>query len=109
MGVDPSLPVQRALAMVAPQRALCLSPGTDSAAVPALAWVPFRLVRLSRPPAANADALSVTELLKATRQNGSPWVMEVRGVYDRAARHNALLCSSLLLLYGDAPPTACRP
>ncbi|HET7876289.1 MAG TPA: tetratricopeptide repeat protein [Methylomirabilota bacterium] len=109
MGVDPTLPVQRALAMVAPQRPLCLSPGTDSAAVPALAWVPFRLVRLSQPPAPGADGLSVTELLKATRQSGSPWVMEVRAVYDRAARHNALLCSSLLLLYGDAPPAACRP
>jgi hypothetical protein len=33
----------------------------------------------------------------------------VRGVYDAAARQNALLCSSLLLLYGDAPPPACRP
>ena len=84
-------------------------PGTDSAAVPALSWVPFRLVRLSQPPAANGETLSLTELLKATRQTRSPWVMEVRGVYDRAARHNALLCSSLLLLYGDAPPTACRP
>jgi tetratricopeptide (TPR) repeat protein len=109
MGVDPALPVQRALAMVAPQRALCLSPGTDSAAVPALAWVPFRLVRLSQPPEAGAEALSLTELLKASRQSGSPWVAEVRGVYDRAARHNALLCSSLLLLYGDTPPAACRP
>lgn len=109
MGVDPALPVQRALALVAPQRPLCLSPGTDSAAVPALAWVPFRLVRVSRPPEAGADALSITELLKATRQSGSPWVLEVRGVYDSAARHNALLCSSLLLLFGDSPPQACRP
>lgn len=109
MGVDPSLPVQRALAMVAPQRPLCLSPGTDSAAVPPLAWVPFRLVRVSQPAPPSAEALSVTELLKATRQNGSPWVVEVRGVYDHAARHNALLCSSLLLLYGDTPPPACRP
>jgi hypothetical protein len=109
MGVDPGLPVQRALAMVAPKRPLCLSPGTDSAAVPALAWVPFRLVRVSQPPAATGEALSMTELLKATRQSTSPWVMEVRGVYDHAARHNDLLCTSLLLLYGDAPPTACRP
>ena len=109
MGVDPALPVQRALAMVAPQRPLCLSPGTDSAAVPALAWVPYRLVRISQPPPPAAEGLSLTELLKASRQNGSPWVGEVRGVYDHAARHNGLLCSSLLLLYGDAPPPACRP
>jgi hypothetical protein len=109
IGVDPGLPVQRALAMVAPRRTLCLSPGTDSAAVPALAWAPFRLVRVSQPAATDSEALSVTELLKATRQSGSPWVVEVRGVYDRAARYNALLCSSLLLLYGDSPPSACRP
>jgi hypothetical protein len=109
MGIDPVLPVQRALAQVAERRPVCLSPGTDSAAAPAVAWAPFRLVRVSRPPAPGAEALSVTELLKAARQSSSPWVLEVRGVYDAAARHNALLCSSLLLLYGDSPPPACRP
>ena len=36
MGVDPALPVQRALGDVAPRRTLCVSPTTDSAAVPAL-------------------------------------------------------------------------
>jgi hypothetical protein len=109
MGVDPALPVQRALAAVAPQRPLCLSPGTDTAAAPPIAWAPFRLARLSRAPVPGSDALSLKELLKASRQNGSPWVVEVRGVYDHAARHNALLCSSLLLLFGDTPPPACRP
>ncbi len=50
MGVDPGLPVQRALAAVAPQRTLCLSPGTDSAAAPArrLGAVP---ARPAQPPA----------------------------------------------------------
>jgi hypothetical protein len=109
MGVDPGLPVQRALLAVAPQRALCLSPGTDSAAAPAIAWSPFRLARLSRPPVPGNESLALQELLKATRQSTSPWVVEVRGVYDGAARHNALLCSSLLLLFGDTPPPACRP
>jgi hypothetical protein len=109
MDVDPALPVQRALASVAARRTICLSPGTDSAAAPALAWVPFRLVRLSRPPPIGGDALSVTQLLKAARQNESPWVGHVRGVYDSAARYNALLCSSLILLFGDTPPPACRP
>ena len=109
MGVDPVLPVQRALALVAERRPLCLSPGTDSAAAPAMAWAPFRLVRVSQPPVPGQEALSLTELLKASRQSSSPWVVEVRGVYDHAARHNALLCSSLLLLYGDSPPPACRP
>ena len=66
-------------------------------------------IRLNGDPHEIPGPLSVTELLKATRQNGSPWVVEVRGVYDHAARHNALLCSSLLLLSGDTPPPACRP
>lgn len=109
LGVDPGLPVQRALASVAAHRALCLSPGTDSAAAPPLAWVPFRLVRVSRPATAGGDALAITELLKAARSGGSAWVDDVRGVYDAAARYNVLLCSSLLMLYGDAPPPACRP
>jgi hypothetical protein len=109
MGVDPGLPVQRALGDVAPRRPLCLSPGTDSAAVPALAWLPYRLVRVSRPAAPGPEALSINELLRAVRQNPSPWVVDVRGVYDRAATHNLLLCSSLLLLFGDTPPPACQP
>ena len=109
MGVDPALPVQRALGDVAPRRTLCLSPTTDSAAVPALTWAPYRLVRVSRPPTSGPEAMSVTELLKAARQSSSPWVTDVRGVYDRAAAHNLLLCSSLLLLFGDTPPPACRP
>jgi hypothetical protein len=107
--VDPSLTVQRALAAVAQRRPLCLSPATDPAAVPALAWTPFRLARVSRPAQAGGTALSITELLKASRQGGSPWIQNVRGVYDGAARHNALLCSSLLMLFGDTPPPACRP
>jgi hypothetical protein len=109
MGVDPALPVQRALAAVAPRRRLCLSPGADSAAAPALAWMPYRLVRLSGPPGPTAGAISITELLKASRGDESPWVNDVRAVYDRAAAHNLLLCSSLLLLYGDTPPAACAP
>jgi hypothetical protein len=109
MGVDPGLPVQRALAAASTSRTLCLSPSTDLAAAPALAWVPFRLVRLSRPPAPGPDALSVAELLKASRQDRSPWVQDVRGVYEAAASYNVLLCGSLLLFLGDAPPPACRP
>jgi hypothetical protein len=109
MDVDPALPVQRALDDVAPRRPLCLSPGTDSAAAPALAWLPYRLVRVSRAAAPGPDAMSVTELLKAVRRDPSPWVVDVRGVYDRAATHNLLLCTSLLLLFGDTPPPACRP
>jgi hypothetical protein len=108
MGVDPALPVQRALAAVASNRTICLSPGTDQAAVPALAWIPFRMVRLSRAAAPGAEALSVAELLKASRQVRSPWVHDVENVYAAAARYNALLCTSLLLYVADAPPAGCR-
>jgi hypothetical protein len=108
MGVDPGLPVQRALAAVAANRTICLSPGTDQAAAPALAWVPFRMVRLSRAAPPSADALSVAELLKASRQVRSPWVQDVEGVYAAAARYNAVLCTSLLLYVGDAPSAGCR-
>jgi hypothetical protein len=109
LGVDPALPVRRALGDVAPRRPVCLSPGTDTAAVPAMAWLPYRLVRVSRAAVPGPEAMSVNELLKAIRQTPSPWVKDVRGVYDRAATHNLLLCSSLLLLFGDTPPPACQP
>jgi hypothetical protein len=108
MGVDPSLPVQRALAAVAAHRTICLSPGTDQAAAPALGWIPFRMVRVSRAAAPTADALSVAELLKASRQVRSPWVQDVESVYAAAARYNVLLCTSLLLYLGDAPSAGCR-
>jgi hypothetical protein len=109
MGIDPSLPVRSALEEVASRRPLCLTPSADSAAAPALTWIPFRLTRASRNVEPGPEALSVTELLAATRNGGSVWVREVRGVYDSAARYNALLCSSFLLVFGDTPPPACRP
>jgi hypothetical protein len=109
MGVDPALPIRRALAAVAERRALCLSPTADSAAAPALSWTPSRLARVSRPVESGPEALSITELLGAMRQGGSVWVGDVRGVYAGAARYNALLCSSFLPVFGDAPPPACRP
>ncbi|HEV8455178.1 MAG TPA: tetratricopeptide repeat protein [Gemmatimonadales bacterium] len=109
MAIDPDLPVRNALADVAARRPLCLTPTADSAAAPAIVWTPFRLTRVSRTVDPGPDALSLTELLEATRQGGSVWLEDVRGVYDSAARFNALLCSSLLLVSGDAPPPACRP
>lgn len=108
MGIDPGLPVRSALAGVAGRRVLCLSPTADSAAAPALTWTPFRLTRVSREVAPGPEALSLTELLAATRQGGSAWLRDVRGVYDSAARFNTILCSSFVLVFGDAPPPACR-
>jgi hypothetical protein len=109
MGIDPELPVRNALADVAARRPLCLTPTADSAAAPSLAWKPYRLTRVSGTVEPDADALSITELLQATREGGSDWLQDVRGIYALAARYNALLCSSLLLAFGDTPPPACRP
>jgi hypothetical protein len=109
MGVDPGLPVQRALAQVAGNRTICLSPTTDLAAAPALSWMPYRLVRVSRSASPGPDALTVAELIKASRQLHSPWVQDVQAVYAAAARYNVLLCTSLLLYFGDTPPAGCRP
>jgi hypothetical protein len=109
MGINPGLPVRRALEDVASRRPLCLTPTADSAAAPVLTWTPFRLTRVSQSVAPGPEALSLTELLQATKQGGSVWVHDVREVYDRAARFNTLLCSSFLPVFGDAPPPACRP
>jgi hypothetical protein len=109
MGTDPGLAIRNALASVAVRRPLCLSPTADNAAAPPVAWTSFRLARVSRPAQPGPEALSITELLAAIRQGESVWVTDVRRVYDSAARYNALLCSSFLPVFGDAPPTACRP
>lgn len=108
METDPGLPIRNALARVASRRPLCLSPTADSAAAPPVTWTPFRLARVSQSVAPGPDALSVTELLGAARQDESVWVQDVRGVYAGAARFNSLLCSSFLLVFGDSPPPACR-
>jgi hypothetical protein len=109
MGTDPRLAIRNALASVAARRPLCLSPTADSAAAPPVKWTSYRLARVSRPVAPGPEALSMTELLTNMRQGESVWVHDVRRIYENAARHNALLCSSLLLVFGDAPPPACRP
>jgi hypothetical protein len=109
MGTDPRLAIRNALASVAARRPLCLSPTADSAAAPPVKWTSYRLARVSRPVAPGPEALSMTELLTNMRQGESVWVRDVRRIYENAARHNALLCSSLLLVFGDAPPPACRP
>lgn len=116
MGTDPSLPVKGALDGVAARRPLCLSPEADSAAAPPLAWRAFRLVRIGGavdlPPGAPGDrmdaaGLSTIELIAASRGDPSPWVRDVRTVYERAAAYNSLLCRTLRPV-GDSPPPACR-
>jgi len=109
METDAALPIRAAMSRVARRRPLCLSPTADSAAAPPATWTPSRLARVSRTPEPGPEALSITELLGAMRQGESVWVGDVRRVYDDAARYNVLLCSSFLLVFGDAPPPACRP
>jgi hypothetical protein len=109
MNIDPGLSVRNALEDVASRRTLCLTPTADNAAAPPLDWIPFRLSRVSRAAKAGPEALSLTELLEASRQGNSVWVRDVRLVYDRAARFNTLLCSSFLQVFGNNPPAACRP
>ncbi len=116
MGADPALPVKGALGSIAARRSLCLSPGADTAAAPTLAWHTVRLVRVGGGPAtgtngtplpSDVSGLSIIELVAASHDDSSPWVRDVRSVYERAARYNALLCRTLRPV-GDPPPPACR-
>jgi hypothetical protein len=108
LDVDPALPVRAAVAAAAATRPICLSPGTDEAAVPSTPWYAARLVRVSRPDVSLDDALSVTDAITADRGRASPWLPVIRSVYAAAARHNTMLCPVLLPIFGDVPPAACR-
>lgn len=106
--VDPALPVRAAVAAAAASRVICLSPGTDEAAVPSTPWYPARLVRVSRADVPQDDALGLTELIVADRGGASPWLPAIRRVYAAASRHNPLLCPVLVPAFGDVPPSTCR-
>lgn len=109
MRVDPSLPVRNALAAVAGERSLCLTPGADTAAAAIERAAPIRLVRVLGPAAEpGAEPLSFTEVILASRQGGSVWLRDVLAVYAAAAAHNSVLCGSLVLLAEDLPPDTCR-
>jgi hypothetical protein len=109
MRVDPSLPVRNALSVVAETRALCLTPGADTAAASIEQAAPLRLVRvLGRVEEPGAVPLSFTEIILESRQGRSVWMREVLAVYASAAAHNSVLCGSLVLLGGDLPPETCR-
>ena len=96
MEADPGLRSGARSTGVAARRPLCLRPTADSAAAPALTWTASRLAWVSRPVHARPRGLSLTELLNRHAPGRSVWVVEVRGVYDSAARYNGLLCSSFL-------------
>jgi hypothetical protein len=108
LGVDPSLPVRAAVAAAGATHTICLSPGTDEAAVPSTPWYPARLVRVSRPDVVQDDALGFTEMIAAHRGGVSPWLTAIRRVYAGAARYNVMLCPALVPAFGEVPPSTCR-
>jgi hypothetical protein len=109
MRIDPALPVRNALAAVAGDRPLCLTPGADTAAAAIERAAPVRLVRVLGVGAEpGAEPLSFTEIILASRQGGSVWMRDVLAVYAAAAAHNSVLCGSLVLLAEDLPPDTCR-
>lgn len=107
--VAPVLSLRDALTDAAARRPICIAPGADDAAVPDMQWHASRLVRVNRGEAPAADALSFTALIEAGKGDASPWVGDVRAVYDGAARYNLQLCPVLLPVFGNIPPAACRP
>ena len=108
LGVDSSVAVQRALALVAARRPVCLSPLGDAAAMPDGPRTAVRLVLVTGPATAPADLhLSFAELIAAERIGRSVWVPEILHIYQIASRSNPLLCQSLFAQLGDRPVGAC--
>lgn len=107
--VDPSSSLRNALTEAAGRRPICIAPAADDAAIPDMQWHASRLVRVNRGEASPADVLSFTALLEASKGEASAWVADVRAVYDGASRYNVLLCPVLQPVFGNIPPTACRP
>ena len=96
MGVDPALPVQRALAAVAVSRAICRQPehGPRRGAGARLESVPHGPHRAASP----TRGAGCHRAAQGRAPGGAP-MNDVREVYDRAARYNTLLCSSLLMFF----------
>ncbi len=108
LGVDSSMAVQRALALVAARRPVCLSPLGDAAAMPDGPRTAVRLVLVTGPATAPADMhLSFSELIAAERIGRSVWVPEILHIYQVASQSNPLLCQSLFAQLGDRPVGAC--
>jgi hypothetical protein len=108
LGVDSALVIQRALAQVAAQRPVCLSPLADAAALPDGPRTPARLVVVlgaGDPPA--DQHLSFTAFVTAERAAGSVWTAELLRSYRAAAIANPILCRSLFVQLGDRPVGAC--
>ncbi|MBW8771714.1 MAG: hypothetical protein JF590_00235 [Gemmatimonadetes bacterium] len=108
LGVDSSVAVQRALALVAARRPVCLTPLGDAAAMPDGPRTAVRLVLVTGQAAPSADMhLSFSELIAAERIGRSVWVPEILHIYQVASQTNPLLCQSLFAQLGDRPVGAC--
>ena len=108
LGVDSTVAVQRALALVALRRPVCLAPLGDAAAMPEGPRTAIRLVLVTGPATAPADMhLAFSDLLAAERAGRSVWVTEILRIYQVASQTNPLLCQSLFAQLGDRPVGAC--
>lgn len=108
LGVDSAVAVQRALALVAVRRPVCLSPLGDAVAMPDGPRTAVRLVLVTGPASAPADMhLSFADLIAAERIGRSVWVPEILHIYQVASQSNPLLCRSLFAQLGDRPVGAC--
>jgi hypothetical protein len=108
LDIRPVTPVAQALSAVAARRPVCLSPTADSAAVPPLPLVAFRLLRIAGPDAPEApEPLGIIELTAVERSRSSVLSRQVVDLYTRAARYNPVLCTSLLVPLGARQRSAC--
>jgi hypothetical protein len=108
LGVDSSVAVQRALALAASRRPVCLTPLGDEAAMPEGPRSVVRLVIVTGAATAPSDMhLSFSDLIASERIGGSVWVPEILHIYQVASQSNPLLCQSLFAQLGDRPVGAC--
>lgn len=106
--IEAVLPVAEALTRAAARRPVCLAPATDAEMAPRLPLTPLRLVRVAGPAATfDPHPLSIIELTTAWRTQPAGLAREVADIYLEAARHNRVLCASLLLPLGLRDRTVC--
>jgi hypothetical protein len=106
--IQPVLPVAEALTLVAERRPVCLTPAVPPSYAPRKALVTMRLVQVAGPAAPELpEPLSVVELASAHLSQPTALTREVLSGYQTAARHNRMLCVSLLSPFGERTRAAC--
>jgi len=108
LDIRPVVPVAQALTAAAARRPVCLSPSVDSAGLPRLPMIVFRLVRIAGPEAPEApDPLGIIELTSTERSRSSLLSRQIVELYSQAARFNPVLCASLLAPLGARQRSTC--